>query len=101
MKAGYFLAASLFSAAALLSGCNDNNAPQASDNIITQPTNPPGTPPVVTPRSMSISEFVASLIAMVTGSACNTALPTSLDSVTLTDDMTQQDANTLAVNCAS
>ncbi|MDO9454272.1 MAG: hypothetical protein Q7J29_15640 [Stagnimonas sp.] len=92
MKSPHVLAASFVVAAALLSGCNDTNAPQAP-GIITTPTNPP--------INMSISQFVASLIAMVTGSACNTATPASLDGVTLTDDMESKDANTLTVNCAS
>lgn len=88
MKSRHLLTASLLAAAALLSGCNDNNSPQL-----------PVTPPP--PASMTISEYVTSLIAMVTGSACNTATPASLDTLTVTDDMTQQDANTLTVNCAS
>lgn len=88
--------AALLGGAVFLVGCNDTNIPPA-------PPPPPVAPPVTPPTPMSsISRFVASLIAMVTGASCETALPASLDAsaITLTDDMDAQDANTLAVNCA-
>lgn len=90
----------LLGGAALLAGCNDTNFPPATG------TPPPVvTPPVVTPETplSPISRFVASLLAMITGSACDTALPASIDAddVVLIDDMDRQDANTLSMNCAS
>lgn len=78
---------SLLGSAVLLSGCNDTNTPRT-------------VPPPTTPTA-SISNFVTSLIAMITGAACDTASPTALESVNLVDDMTVQDANQLTENCAS
>ncbi len=101
MTSRHLLLASLLAAAALTSACNDNNSPQ-TPVVITNPTPPPGPPaPPPAPRSVSISQFLSELMAMVTGASCNTALPALLESVNLTDDMTEVDANTLSVNCAS
>ncbi len=97
MKSRHLLVPPLLLAVALFSGCNDTNEPQTTP-VVTPPTTTP--PVVVPPRSMTISEFVASLMAMVMGTACETAPPASLDSVTLTDDMNAVDANTLSENCA-
>ena len=87
------LFASLVAATTLLVGCNGNGNGGNGGVVTTNPTNPP--PP------MTISQLAASLIAGITGSACNTATPTTLDSVTLTDDMAEQNANALTVNCTS
>jgi hypothetical protein len=91
MKTSLLLAAAALAAATLLGGCNDNNSPRGGE-VVTDP-----------PPSVSISDFVASLIAKVTGSSCDTATPDALDSssVTLTEDMDAKDANALAVNCNS
>ncbi len=97
MKSRHILVASAVLAAALLGGCNDDNSPRGSNPIVTDPTNPPTNPQ----PTMTISQLVASLIAMVTGSACNTATPTDINPLALTDDMTATDANTTAQNCAS
>jgi len=90
-----FTVAALMGATALISACNDDNSPRSAAPIVTTPTQPP-----VTPRTMTISEYVSSLIAMVMGSSCDTATPAALDGVTLDDDMTAQDANAIAVNCS-
>jgi len=90
MKSRHVFAASLLGAAALLSGCNDNNA-QLSPGPITQPTNPPPT----------FSAFVASLIAMITGSSCDTALPVNANSLNVTESEAAVDANTITPGCSS
>ena len=101
MKTRHHIGGALLVAAALLRGCNDDNAPQGS-TIITTPTPPPG--PVVPPTSMSFSQFAASLIAMVMGTtgsnSCSAALPADVNGSTATDDMTAQDANAITVNCS-
>ena len=88
MKSRHFLLASTVVAAALISGCDGGASGPTTRPIQTDPSNPP-----------SVSQFIASLIAMVTGNACDTALPVPLDGFVLTDDNTAIDANTLAVNC--
>ncbi len=98
MKSRHLLmGSSLLVAAALLSGCNDNNSPQIDTPVGMQPA------PSPPPSSMSFSQFAASLIALVMGSsgsnACSAALPADVNGNTATDDMTAQDANAITVNC--
>lgn len=81
MKTRHLLTACLLSATALLSACNDNNSPL--------------------PTTTTISEFAKSLLALVTGGNCNTALPADINSVTLQDDVSTQDANSLPSGCNS
>lgn len=96
MKPRHYATGVLIATAALLSGCGNDDNP-TSATIITNPTTPPPiTPP--TP-SMTFSQFAASLIAMVTGSACATATPSDLNGATVSDDMQAVDANTLTPNC--
>ncbi len=91
MKSRHVFAASLLGAAALLSGCNDANSPQATDSPITQPTNPP----------QSFSSFVASLIAMITGNSCDTALPVEVNSLNVSESNAALDANAITPGCPS
>lgn len=96
MKSRHYLAGAFIAAAALLSGCDDDNSP-APVGPITNPTPPGGsTPP---PASLSFSQFAASLIAMVMGNSCATATPTDINAATVSDDMMSVDANTITVNC--
>lgn len=90
MKSRHLLLASTVIAAALISGCDGGANGPTTGPVLTTPSNPP-----------SVSQFIASLIAMVTGNACDTAIPAPVDGVGLSDDNTAVDANTLAVNCPS
>lgn len=93
MTIRHALLATTLVAAGLLSGCNDDNRP-APGVPVENPTPAPG-------GSFSLSEFAASLLAMVTGGACATATPVGVNAQTLTDDMTAQDANAIASgNCS-
>ena len=90
MKSHHFLAASLLATAALTSGCSDQGAPQAGSPIITQPSNPP-----------TLRSFINNLITMVTGSACDTALPADGNSQSFTASEEAVDANTVTPGCTS
>ena len=90
MKSRHLLLASTVIAAALISGCDGGTSGPTTGPILTIPSTPP-----------SVSEFIASLIALVSGNSCDTALPAALDGLVLTDDSAAVDANTLAVNCPS
>lgn len=81
MKSRHFFLASTVITAALISGCDGGG-------------NGSQTGPIQT-----VSQFIASLIRLVTGTACDTASPVPLDGFVLTDDTTAVDANTLTVNC--
>lgn len=70
--------------AALAAGCSNDDSTQ-----LPMAANPP-----------SISELVKSLIAMVTGGSCNTALPSDINTATVPDDATLVDVNTLTAGCS-
>ena len=53
------------------------------------------------PFPQIISDFAKSLIAMVTGSSCDTATPADVNGLNLPETDNAIDANTLAVNCNS
>jgi len=88
-----FLLPAAVAAGLLLGGCNDNNsgAPTGAP-VVVQPTPPSA--------MRSISEFAASLIAMVSGGACDTALPSDVNTASLTADEAAQDANALQPRCS-
>ena len=87
-----FLLPAAVAAGLLLSGCNDNNSgPPSGGPVVTQPTPPSA--------MRSISEFAASLIAMVNGGACDTAQPSDVNTASLTADESAQDANALRPGC--
>lgn len=58
-----------------------------------------GSGDVVFPQS--IRDFATSLIALVTGSSCDTATPSDVNALNLPDNETAIDANTVVVNCNS
>ncbi len=86
MKTRHLLTAGLFGAVILLSGCNDKNGP------FTEGQN--GT-------IQSFSDYAKSLIALVTGGSCDTALPADINRANVTDDDSAQDANAISPACTS
>jgi outer membrane murein-binding lipoprotein Lpp len=86
-----FLIGSVVAASVLLAGCNDKLGAPVAPPVITVPTPPPA--------SRTLSEFAASLIAMVTGAGCATAAPADVNSVNLTLDEITQDANGINPAC--
>ena len=92
MKANTYLLAGLLAASALVAGCNENSSSGGTAG---------NSPPIVTSPSgaAKLSELAASIIAMITGSACATASPGDINGIDITPDDTAQDANRITPSC--